>query len=211
MDKNEDNYDIFVSYSHKDNEDVGKMAEELRIFGLSVFLAHEDIKPSQEWIEIIFRSLKSAKIFIPYLTESFNESDWCDQESGIAYANSLKILPVSIVDHVQPHGFIMKYQALKVKKSSRQVRYKPSYLVSTIVKILLTAEETNAFMRDKIFFKVKNINNYHETDFVFSVLEQMEPFSKDEINLIISEYEKNDQISGARSANSLVSKLKNKE
>ncbi len=79
-----------------------------------------------------------------------------------------------------------------------------------IVDILLADPAYKSFMRETIFSKLKTIGSYHDTDMVFLALEKMEPFSPEECKLIITEYDGNNQISGARSADTLVQMLRNK-
>ncbi len=45
--------EIFVSYLHLDKELAGKVKGSLKHYcGLEVFLAHEDINPSSEWVKV---------------------------------------------------------------------------------------------------------------------------------------------------------------
>ena len=103
---------MFLSYSHKEKELAGEIKENLEAGGFEVFLAHEDIEPSSEWQEEIIRNLKNCDIFIPIVSENFKESEWTDQESGIAFAEEKMIIPINL--NLVPYGFIGKFQALKV-------------------------------------------------------------------------------------------------
>lgn len=105
---------VFVSYSHKDGVLVGELKSVLENFGLNVFLAHEDIKPTSEWQDRIFSELLNCDVFIPILTLEFKESDWTGQETGIAYRGKKLIIPLRI--KIDPFGFIAKYQALNCKE-----------------------------------------------------------------------------------------------
>jgi hypothetical protein len=49
---------------------------------------------------------------MPILTENFNDSDWTDQETGIAFILDKKIIPLKFT--VDPHGFISHLQAFKM-------------------------------------------------------------------------------------------------
>ncbi len=64
---------IFLSYSHIDRHLAGNIKTALENIWLSVFLAHEDIKPSLEWQETIYRELKECDIFIPIISENFKK------------------------------------------------------------------------------------------------------------------------------------------
>jgi len=103
---------VFISYSTKDKVTVGKIKSQLENFGLEVFVGHDDINPSSDWVKVILKNLKECDIFIPYLTKDFKKSKWTDQESGIAESLKKCILPLKI--KYDPYGFISKYQALDV-------------------------------------------------------------------------------------------------
>lgn len=79
--------------------------------GFDIFIAHDDIKPSLVWQQEILKNLKQCDIFIPFLTKNFKESNWTDQETGIAFLMGKHIIPLK-VDYI-PYGFINKYQGLK--------------------------------------------------------------------------------------------------
>lgn len=76
---------VFLSYSHKDRVIAGSIKTTLGSEALEVFMAHEDIQPSLEWQEEIFRQLKLCDIFIPLFSNNFRKSNWTDQESGLAF------------------------------------------------------------------------------------------------------------------------------
>lgn len=107
---------VFLSYSHIDKILVGEIKKELEVSGIEAFLAHEDIDPSEEWMEEIIRSIKECDVFIPFINENFKESKWTDQESGIAFTRDKIIIPIDI--GLVPYGFIGKYQALPYENSS---------------------------------------------------------------------------------------------
>jgi len=86
--------------------------QELEDYGFSVFLAHEDIEPSIEWRDRILTELKKCKVFVPVLTGNFNDSEWTDQETGIALAHKKVIVPLKTAR--DPHGFIKEIQALRI-------------------------------------------------------------------------------------------------
>ena len=79
---------------------------------------------------------------------------------------------------------------------------------SLIVEFLLSDTDTKEFARAKIFSKLKDIHNFNTANLIFTILEKMHPFSDNEKNLIINEYESNDQISHAYSTRLLYKKLK---
>ncbi len=106
--------EVFISYSTLDKKFATELKEKMNLFGLKAFLAHQDLNPSVEWQDTILSSLRSCDVFVPILTNNFKKSFWTDQESGIALSLGKHILPLRI--HVNPQGFLSRFQALKGKK-----------------------------------------------------------------------------------------------
>src|SRR5689334_13651853 len=99
----------FLSYSHHDRLIARCIKDALGVYGIMTFLAHEDIRPSQEWQDEISRALHACEVFFLLLTESFKHSDWTDQETGIAVALNKIIVPLKV--SLNPYGFVARYQA----------------------------------------------------------------------------------------------------
>lgn len=102
---------FFISYSSKEKEIAGALKKVLEEYGVEVFVAHDDITPSDEWVGAIIGNLHNTHVFIPLLSYNFLHSEWTDQEIGIAFALNKYIIPVKI--DIDPKGFIRDLQALK--------------------------------------------------------------------------------------------------
>ncbi len=123
---------IFISYNVIDKVIAGEIFDFLNTF-FEVFLAHEKIKSGVDWQEEIILNLQKADIFMPIITKSFKQSDWTDQECGIAYllANlkNTKILPLNKPQSHKknlPYGFISKFQSFPftdMKKQEEQIEF----------------------------------------------------------------------------------------
>lgn len=101
---------IFISHSHKDKGQAAQLKKWLELFGFEAFVAHEDIQPSKEWEREILSFLQKSDVFIPILTTDFYESEWTEQETGIALSREVFPLPLKL--GMNPQGFLKKYQAL---------------------------------------------------------------------------------------------------
>jgi len=124
---------LFLSYSVKDRKVAAEGKQNLSSAGFAVFLAHEDIMPTDEWLRRIEAELKRCNVFVAILSENFRNSDWTDQEAGYALSRcrgsrnrclilSLVVAPMSL----RPHGFLKDFQALRldpmrVDESCKQV------------------------------------------------------------------------------------------
>src|SRR5262249_24894185 len=107
-----DELKAFISYSYKDRRLARRIKDCLVSYGFDVFLAHDDIEPSTEWAGEIKTRLLGADVFLPLLTDAFRESDWTDQETGMAVATDKFVVPLKVDG--DPYGFIGRFQALTV-------------------------------------------------------------------------------------------------
>ena len=101
---------VFVSHLSIEKQKATRLRDTLAPYGLSAFVAHEDIEPTLEWQVQIERALHSMELFISMHTPGFQDSVWAQQEIGFAVAKGVKIIAVRMGE--DPKGFISKHQAL---------------------------------------------------------------------------------------------------
>ncbi|AGK59929.1 hypothetical protein HYPDE_41303 [Hyphomicrobium denitrificans 1NES1] len=98
------------------------MREVLKRYGISSFVAHDDIKVSAKWRDEILRSLHSMDAFVAIITKDFSQSNWTDQEVGIAVCRDVLIIPLD--KGAAPYGFIGELQAEKTGGDAVEVAEK---------------------------------------------------------------------------------------
>lgn len=135
----------FISHTSEQKNIAKRLRDELRPHNIDAFVAHEDIKPSEEWEKEIDRALKTMDFFISIHTEGFNERTWCQQEIGYAVARNIKIIPVKFDGKQDPQGFIGKIQALARAGKDAQS------LALDIIEILKTDKKTKILYEEKIY------------------------------------------------------------
>ena len=107
--------DAFISYSNADRKIARETKSALEDFGITSFLAHEDLRVSEEWRDSIIEQLASAQIFIALLSKNFKTSEWCAQEVGFIISRpDVLVIPLSL-DGTVPYGFISKLQSKRVR------------------------------------------------------------------------------------------------
>jgi hypothetical protein len=106
---------VFVSYSVKDAKLAGSLKRELEKEGLKVFLAHEDVEPTEKWRDKIISDLKSSRIFIALRTKNYLGRPYTEQECGFALALNKRILTISIDTESEDMGFCSEFQGQKFK------------------------------------------------------------------------------------------------
>lgn len=103
----------FISHLSSNRERMSALKASLSNWGVSAFIAHEDIKATREWREEVEAGLETMDILIAVVEPGFKESDWCAQEVGYALGRKIDIVPLRA--GLDPFGFFGKYQGIQVK------------------------------------------------------------------------------------------------
>lgn len=100
---------LFVSHLSSERAFAAELQEALLRFGISSFVAHNDIEPTLEWQAQIETALSTADSLVALLHPTFHASNWTDQEIGFAMGRGLPVLAVRFGQ--DPYGFIGRFQA----------------------------------------------------------------------------------------------------
>lgn len=130
---------LFLSHVSAHKVAVAELKKELKAWGISAFIAHEDITPSLEWQNEIELALRSMHALAALLTPDFHESKWTDQEVGFALGRGSLVVPVRL--GLDPYGFIGKVQGLSGSLEQ------PSRIARLLFDILLSHPATHRHMR----------------------------------------------------------------
>jgi AbiJ-like protein/TIR domain-containing protein len=136
----------FISHLAQNKLKVTSLKNHLEPWGITSFVAHEDIEPSREWMVEIEKALSTMDLLIALIEPEFRESNWTDQEVGFALGRNIAI--ISLRAGSDPYGFMGKYQGIQVKGKL------PEIVAQDIVKVLLKKTKYS----DKLLFSIsKNI------------------------------------------------------
>jgi TIR domain len=102
-------YRLFISHLSGQRMFAAELQESLLRYGISAFVAHNDIEPTLEWQAQIETALSTAESLIALLHPDFHASNWTDQEIGFAMGRGLPVYAVHF-GHA-PYGFIGRFQA----------------------------------------------------------------------------------------------------
>ena len=122
---------IFVSHSHKDRGALGQLKKDLCVFGMDCFLAHDDIKIGEHDLERIKKEITDCDIFLIIGNKESKQSEFCNQEIGMAIAHNKHIISTVHKDS-SPWGFTERQQAIKYKDIQQDLHSK---LYNEIIKI----------------------------------------------------------------------------
>lgn len=113
---------LFLSHIASFKANTARLQQALKKYAISAFVAHEDIEPSKEWQTEIEAALQTMDAMAALLMPGFKESNWCDQEVGVAVGRDVLIIPVR--KGLDPYGFIGKYQGIQANnKNVSEVAY----------------------------------------------------------------------------------------
>ena len=161
-------FKLFISHLATFKKTISILKNELENYGISAFVAHEDIEPTKEWQNEIEKGLFSMDALCAILIPGFKESNWTDQEVGVAIGRGVLIIPIR--KELDPYGFIGKYQGLQaIGKSIGEVangifkiiaineKTKSKYLNILVELILLSNTANQGIERLKALKEITNI------------------------------------------------------
>ncbi|MES2923896.1 MAG: TIR domain-containing protein [Verrucomicrobiota bacterium] len=116
----EGNLKLFLSHlSSGGKGQIPLMRAMLATWGISAFVAKEDIQPSREWRLEVEAALETMEVMVPVVEQGFKLSDWCAQEVGWALGRKIEIIPLCI--DLDPFGFFGKIQGIQIKGKTPRV------------------------------------------------------------------------------------------
>jgi len=121
---------LFVSHVSKVKDSARNLKNTLVRYGISAFVAHEDIKPTEMWLGEIEKALFSMDALAAILSPGFRASHWTEQEAGIAVGRGVLVIPIRY--GLDPYGLIGKYQGIQGK--GRTVRDVVAALFETLLR-----------------------------------------------------------------------------
>ena len=107
----QDGYRLFLSHESSIKQKLHGLRLTLANYGISAFVAHEDIMPTKIWQEVIREALQTMDAMVAFVTDKFHQSLWTDQEIGYALSRDVTIVPIKL-ESVDPYGFFGTIQAL---------------------------------------------------------------------------------------------------
>ncbi|HTV40480.1 MAG TPA: toll/interleukin-1 receptor domain-containing protein [Candidatus Sulfotelmatobacter sp.] len=183
---------LFLSHVSKHKVAVSKLKRELRKYGVSSFVAHEDIEPSLEWQSEIELALRSMHALVALLTPEFHESKWTDQEVGIALGKGTLVIAVTL--GLDPYGFIGKVQGLPGSLDD------PASLASSIVDLLLKHKGTIDKMQEALIVGLEKASSFDAAKVVTKKISGLRHISTAQLDRMQAAVKSNGQVSGCYGA-----------
>lgn len=170
---------LFLSHKTEVKRETAVLKESLKLFGVSAFVAHEDIHPTRAWQDEIESALHSMDAFVAIMTEAFHDSLWTDQEVGFALARGVPVIALRIGK--DPYGFLGKFQALSTDWSEAP---------EGIVKLLIN--------RDRMFSAylqaLRDCTGWNEGNILSRVLPAIDKLTEQQIDELVAVCNDNSEI-----------------
>jgi hypothetical protein len=189
------NLRLFLSHVSAHKAAVSTLKSHLAAYGVSAFVAHENIEPSLEWQSEIDLALATAHAVAALLTPDFHDSSWTDQEVGYAIGRGVVIsqsrLPTT------PFGFMGKHQGLHGDLSH------PAPLARAIAEILLRRSETAELMREAMTCALEHSTSSDASNAAIRLIETKSGFTNEQLARVRRAITANSQVTHAYASENL--------
>lgn len=180
---------LFISHLSSERKYSAQLQEALLPFGVSAFVAHQDIEPTLEWQSQIEAALATADSLVALLHPAFHDSKWTDQEIGFAMGRGLAVFAVRFGQ--DPYGFIGRFQAFNGGGKA----------VAALAQELFDAyrkhKQTQKRMSEVLVALFEGSDTFYEAKDRIGYLEELEVWDPSFIPRIKAAVKSNSQISGS--------------
>jgi TIR domain len=180
---------LFITHLARHKVFAAQLQASLLNYGISSFVAHNDIEPTSEWQNEIEAALATCDALLALLHEDFHASNWTDQEIGFAMGRGV---PVSSVRLGQtPYGFIGRFQAFNGSGKSA------ADLAHELFECYLKNKQTKTKMAEAIVTLFGDSWSFASAKANMALLEEMTVWSPAFSKRIQAAVENNGQVSGS--------------
>ena len=195
----DNNVRIFLSHLSANREFAAELQEAMDEYGLTAFVAHNDIEPTTEWQNEIETALSTCEVLVALLHHGFKESNWTDQEVGFAMGRGLPIYSVRYDQ--DPYGFIGRFQAFNGNGKNADV------LAKEIFDVLRQHKQTQRRMAEILVSRFESSYSFQNAKSNIGLLEELETWNRSYSERIEKAIDNNSQIEGSWGVPERVKKL----
>lgn len=193
---------LFVSHLAVERAFAAQLQEALLQYGISGFVAHNDIEPTLEWQTQIETALATCDSLAALLHPDFHKSNWTDQEIGFAMGRGLPVFAVRFGQ--DPYGFIGRFQGFNGGGKNAEI----------IAKELFDAyrknKQTQKRMGEVLVSLFEESGSFAMAKTRIGYLEQLETWDSSFIPRIEAALDSNSQIEGSWGVSERVHQLAKK-
>lgn len=198
---------VFISHHSSQKEIAARLKTALDEVGCTAFVAHEDIKPTQEWVKVITTELQAMDVLVGLGGEKFNASAWCQQEIGWAMGRSIPAYMIIAENNAPPQGFIGQLQAFQPKGDTAESRRK--IFIDELITVLSTKPSVHVKLRKNLVGCLGTSKSYQQTDLIIYHMGKFKDYDDDDRASVIATYNTNHQVRDCHYARSRLTDILN--
>ena len=175
----DDTFRLFISHKTEDKINISNLKAQLAKYGISCFVAHEDIEPTQQWADEIENALFSMDACVAIMTEKYHNSSWTDHEVGCAYGRHVPVIAVRMGK--DPYGLIGRFQALSASWEN---------LAEKLMAILIKYSA----VKDAYIKSIAACNDYEQGNLLAKMLPYIKDLTDEQLDKLIDAWYNNGQV-----------------
>jgi len=180
---------LFITHLSAEKVLAAQLQEALLNYGISGFVAHNDIEPTLEWQSQIETALATADSLVALLHPAFHVSNWTDQEIGFAMGRGLPVFAVRFGQ--DPYGFIGRFQGFTGGDKT------PEILAREIFDAYRKNKQTQKRMGEVLLNLLEDSSSFASAKSRIGYLEQLDVWDAAFVPRLEAALEANSQISGS--------------
>ncbi len=177
---------LFMSHVTGDKARLAELKRSLSDYGIDAFLAHESIAPTAKWQTSIMASLQNCQALAAFLTPTFHDSLWTDQEVGVVLGRGELVFAINL--GLTPYGFMGEAQALPA------LRLADNEIEEAIFDILVKHPQTARNMAEALVYRFEDSRSFAEVKRNLILLEKASGFTFAHMEILQHARQRNNQI-----------------
>lgn len=184
-----DDIKLFISHRDADRKAAREIAKALSAFGVTAFVAHENIIAGNEWRSDLREALETMDAMLVLVGDQ--DSSWVDQEIGFALGRGVPIVPVCFESQL-PRGLLDNTQALKMDLNNAPLD------VNALMRIMTERLGGKIRIRDALIAAFLKSTSYPEAIERFDRLASaVDTISDEQATVLVRGFLGNDQLYGS--------------
>jgi hypothetical protein len=184
-----DHLRLFISHRDTHKKVAHALAQKLKHFGISSFVAHDTIEPDEEWRKEIEKALNSMEVMLALVTDDFFDSIWTNQEIGFAKGREIPVVSIKLGNQA-PKGLIEERQAYRGDPNNL------AESAATIFKGILKKLGRSKRARMMAINAFANSGSFAKAEANFWFVDDFDRFDDDEVEQLVEVFNQNSQING---------------
>ncbi len=195
---------LFLAHVDTENDVASSLKADLSDYGVNAFVAHADIKPGNAWPVVLESAIRRCDALAGLLHEGFHESEWCDQEVGLALGCNKPVVPIHY--DLLPYGFISTVQAIRNAASQTSAA-----VARNLVLVLLKEEKTSGKLTKAIVNRLADAYSFDHAKRLAVLLDNEAPMlTKNQVNKLRKAQKENSQLRNSWHFDSHLSSIEDK-